>query len=108
MLHFKERTTVLQGRICDHISNYIKEFKPDYDKGFEIFSDEDILYALLEYSRYPRPYDKKQRIKYIYDKCVSISISNKGLLPYEYTVELEHEYDDETWIIVPKNKPLPF
>lgn len=106
MEYIKERAVILKGRISNHLSTFIKEFKPGYDKGFDLFSDEDILYALLEYSKYPRPYDKKGRIKYIYDKCVEFS--NKGLLPIEYTVELEYEHDDESWFIVSKNNPLPF
>lgn len=102
MKHFTKETIILEGYLSRLIPDYIKEFKPGYDKGFDIFSDEAILYALLEYSKYSRPYTKIERIKYIYDKCVSFS--NKGLLPSEYGVELEYDYDDESWFIKTPNR----
>ena len=104
---FKEKTIVLEGLITDFIPSYIKEFKPDYNKGFNLFSDEVIIYALLEYSKFPRPYTKLERIKYIYDKCVSFN-RDIGLKPTEYTVELEYEYDDLSWFIECKKSELPF
>lgn len=104
---FKEKTIVLEGLITDYIPSYIKEFKPDYDKGFNLFSDEVIIYALLEYSKFPRPYSVIERIKYIYDKCVSFN-RDIGLKPTEYNVELAYEYDEESWFIKPKKSELPF
>jgi hypothetical protein len=106
MKKFNKKTIVLEGHIVDVISDYIQEYKPGYDKGFDVFSDEVILYALLEYSKFPRPYSVIERIKYIYEKCVSFS--NKGLNPTDYTVELEYDYDEESWFIKPKESKLPF
>jgi hypothetical protein len=105
---FKENTVVLEGKIADCIPFYIQEFKPGYDKGFDIFSNEVIIYALLEYSKFPRPYSKVKRIKYIYDKCVEFSC-NIGLKPLEYEVDLGYDYDEESWFIKSKkNLDLPF
>lgn len=97
MKQFNDKTIILEGNIVNLIPSYVEEFKPGYDKGFNLFSDEVILYALLEYSRFSRPYSKVERIKYIYDKCVSFS--GVGLLPNEYRIELESEYDDNSWYI---------
>ena len=105
---FKENTVVLEGKISNYIAHSIEEFKPGYDKGFDIFSDEVIIYALLEYSKFLRPYSKIERIKYIYDKCVSFNCDT-GLKPNEYEVDLEYDYDEESWFIKSKkNLDLPF
>lgn len=49
-------------------TKYIEEFRVN-GNGFEQFSDDAIVYAILEYSRYPRPFSKEERIVYFYDKC---------------------------------------
>ena len=36
---------------------------------FENFESDQILKALLEYSRYPRNLTKLQRLSYLYEKC---------------------------------------
>lgn len=36
---------------------------------FENFESEQILQALLEYSKYPRNFTNLQRLSYLYEKC---------------------------------------
>lgn len=71
--------------------------------GFEKFTEEAHLYALLEWSRYLRPdFSEKDRLKYLYEKCCEYANPNKFVkctiidIPYGsgYAVELEEEDDD--------------
>ena len=56
-----KQATVIEGKLSNFIFNYIEEFRHN-GQGFEEFSDEAIIYSLLEYSKFPRPYTRKQRI----------------------------------------------
>ena len=50
------------------MNRYIREFRENGD-GFQDFTDEAIIYALLEYSKFQRPYTPEERIKYMFEKC---------------------------------------
>ena len=63
-----EKVTILEGYISNLINGYVKEFREN-GSGFEDIKDESIIYALLEYSKFPRPYTPEKRIMYIYEKC---------------------------------------
>lgn len=63
-----EKVTILEGYISNLMNGYVREFREN-GQGFEDIKDESIIFALLEYSRYPRPYTPEKRIKYIYEKC---------------------------------------
>ena len=64
-----KQATVIEGNLSYFIFDYIEEFRKN-GEGFEEFSDEAIIYALLEYSKFPRNYTRKQRIIYVYEKCL--------------------------------------
>ena len=66
MKTFKE-VTIIEGRIGSSIDKYIREFKEI--NAFDHVSDEAILYALLEYSKYPRPLTSLKRIGYVFEKA---------------------------------------
>lgn len=63
-----EKVVVLEGYISHLINGYVREFREN-GEGFEDIKDESIIFALLEYSKYPRPYKREERIQYIYEKC---------------------------------------
>lgn len=59
--------TLIEGRLGTFISTGF--YKIDTD-GFEDFTAEAHLYALLEWSKYLRAeYSEKDRLKYLYEKC---------------------------------------
>jgi hypothetical protein len=60
--------TILEGELGFTIGEYVNEFR-DGGTGFEDFSNEAILYALLEYSKKNRSFTKIQRIIFIYQRC---------------------------------------
>ena len=68
--------------------------------GFEKFTEEAHLYALLEWSRYLRPdFSTKDRLKYLYEKCLEYTECKKWPVfeiidtPFGsgYAVELEED-----------------
>ena len=58
---------ILEEKLSSFIGEYIAPLR--IGKGFEVFSDECILYALLEYSKFVRPFTDEERILYLYSKC---------------------------------------
>lgn len=58
---------ILEEKLSSLLNIYIRPLREG--KGFERFSDECILYSLLEYSKFVRPFTNEQRILYLYDKC---------------------------------------
>ena len=91
---------LIEGKLGTFIStkNYQIEIA-----GFENFTAEAHLFALLEWSRYLRPdYSQKDRLKYLYEKCLDYDKPHGGgMYPkftiidtyFGYAVELEEEKD---------------
>ena len=49
---------------------------------FEVFESDQILQALLEYSKFPRDYTNSQRLLYLYEKCMEqLSIVERENIP---------------------------
>jgi len=96
---------VLEGKIANLLNMYTKEFRLN-GQGFEDFSDEAIIYALLEYSKFPRKYTPEERIEYIHGKCLEYSKIDH----YYVKVEFDEQYGYFTvlrkQISKPAHKPL--
>jgi hypothetical protein len=67
-------------------------------EGFENFTAEAHLYALLEWSRFPRAtYSEKERLEYLYQKCWLYTKPEKSVefeiidTPFGYAVELKKD-----------------
>ena len=88
---------IIEGHLGSFIFNYIAPLRKGI--GFEHFSNETILYALLEYSNHPRQMNDKQRLLYLYSKCGEFSGVNKDV-----TVE----YDSNGNFIMVSETALPF
>jgi hypothetical protein len=80
--------TLIEGTLSRLLSNYTGEFRHNGD-GFQDFSDDAILYALLEYSKFPRQYNRKERIIYIHGKCLEYH----NIPHYYVDVEFDEMYD---------------
>ena len=70
------------------------------NEGFENFTAEAHLFALLEWSRYLRPnHSEKDRLQYLYEKCWEYTDPTKFVVfkivdtPYGYAVAVEEEED---------------
>lgn len=88
--------TVIEGHLSSFISNYINSLREG--KGFEHFTDETILFALLEYSNHPRNMNKTERLYYLYGKCGEFTGVNR---------EITITYDDNgSFVITENNKDL--
>ena len=96
MKNYKD-VCIIEGKLSSYMNSYIREFRDG--QGFERFSDDAILYGLLEYSKFPRQYNDSQRIAYIYDKCCSY---------YNYTHKFEVEYDTYGNFVIEVEQTLPF
>jgi hypothetical protein len=83
-----KNVVVLGGKIANLLDIYTKEFRQN-GQGFEDFSDEAIVYALLEYSKFPRKYTPEERIEYIHGKCLEYH----DLDHYYVKVEFDPQYD---------------
>ena len=88
---------IIEGHLSSFILNYIAPLREG--KGFEHFSDETILYALLEYGKFSRTMNDEQRLLYLYSKCGEFSGVNKDV-----TVE----YDPNGNFIMVVDTTLPF
>jgi hypothetical protein len=69
--------------------------------GFEKFTEEAHLYALLEWSRYLRPdFSEKDRLKYLYEKCLEYTECKKWPVfeiidtPFGYAVCVQEEEEE--------------
>jgi hypothetical protein len=74
---------ILEEKLSSFISGYIAPLREG--SGFEKFSDECILYALLEYSQFVRPFTEEERILYLYSKCGEYS---------NFREDIEVKFDD--------------
>lgn len=84
---FKD-VAVIEGKLSRFLNDYIGELRHNGD-GFQDFTDEAILYALLEFSKFPRPYNKKERLIYLHGKCLEYMD-----IPHYYVdVEFDPQYD---------------
>ena len=72
-----DKIVVIEEKLASFIGGYIKPLR--VGKGFEHFSDECILYALLEYSQFVRPLTNEERIEYLYSKCGEYSGHRKDI-----------------------------
>jgi len=87
MEHLKD-VTIVVGKLSRLIEGYIREFRDGGD-GFQGFSDEAIMYALLEYSKFPRPFTRAERIIYIHGKCLEF----EGKPHIYVSVEFDEQYN---------------
>jgi len=71
MKHYKE-VCIIEGKLSSFIDGYIRTLKQEV-LGFDDFSDEAIVYSLLEFSKFAREHDDLERITYLYDKCLEYS-----------------------------------
>jgi hypothetical protein len=83
---FKD-VAIIEGNLSRFLNHYIEEFRENGD-GFNDFSDEAILFALLEYSKFPRRYTPEERIIYIHGKCLEY----EGKPHYYVNVEFDPQY----------------
>jgi hypothetical protein len=90
---------LIEGKLGSFISNDYYKIKVE---GFENFTAEAHLFALLEWSRYLRPdYSQKDRLKYLYEKCLDYDKPYSKMYPkftivdtpYGYAVAVEKEED---------------
>lgn len=88
--------TIIEGHLGSFIYDYIKPLRLGI--GFEHFSDETILYSLLEYSKFERFMDEDERLLYLYNKCNEFTGVNK---------EVTIEYDDNgNFIMIDNSSPF--
>jgi hypothetical protein len=93
---------IIEGNLARLLINYTDEFR-NTGTGFEEFSDEAIIYSLLEYSKYSRDDDKTERYIYIHGKCLEYDRK-----PHVY-IEIKLDvYDHFTVIYIKKEANLPF
>jgi len=93
---------IIEGNLARLLINYIDEFRNN-GTGFEEFSDEAIIYSLLEYSKYSRDDDKTEGYIYIHGKCLEYDRK-----PHVY-IEIKLDvYDHFTVIYIEKEANLPF
>ena len=83
-----KQVVILENKLSSLIDRYISDIKEQGD-GFGQFTDEAILYAYLEYAKFPRDYTKMQRIKYLYEKCCEYL----GIEHNKVIVTFAEEYD---------------
>lgn len=89
---------ILEEKLSSFIKDYITPLR--IGRGFELFSDECILYALLEYGKYNRTFDSNERLLYLYSKCVEYSCHQ--------IVDVEVDYDDNGNFFLITKDSLPF
>ena len=89
---------ILEEKLSSFIKDYISPLREG--RGFELFSDECILYSLLEYSKYNRPFDSNERLLYLYSKCVEYS--------GHHIIDVEVDYDDNGNFFLITQDSLPF
>jgi hypothetical protein len=103
MEHLKN-VTVITGKLSSLMDRYVREFR-DNGSGFEDFSDEAILYSLLEYSKFPRKVTEEERIVYVHGKCLEY----EGKDHIYVSVEFDQQYGC-FMVLCPQtsNNDLPF
>jgi hypothetical protein len=88
---------IIEGHLSSFIYKYILNIR-ERGFGFEHFSDETILYALLEYSQFPRQMEDEERLLYLYSKCGEFSGTNRDVT-VEYT-------DNGNFVMIPVEDPI--
>jgi len=86
----------------DKLGRFISQGYYNIDvTGFEKFTEEAHLYALLEWSRYLRPnFSTKDRLKYLYEKCLEYTECEKWPVfeiidtPFGYAVCVQEEKEE--------------
>lgn len=103
-MEYLKNVVVIKDKLASLLDRYVREFT-DNGQGFEEFSDEAIIYALLEYSKFTRDYTREERIVYIHGKCLEYH----GYDHIYVSVEFDEQYDFFT-VLFPQNtyKHLPF
>lgn len=89
---------ILEEKLSSFLNIYINPLREGL--GFEKFSDECILYSLLEYSKYSRTLNSDERLLYLYDKCCEY---NNCTI---YNVRVDYDDMGRFVIIVPNNDSL--
>lgn len=98
-----KNVAIIEGNLATLLTNYTSEFRSNGD-GFEEFSDEAIMYALLEYSKFPREFTKEKRIVYMHGKCLEY----EGKPHIYVSVEFDEQYSWFTVLCPEKSNSLPF
>jgi hypothetical protein len=94
---------IIEGNLARLLINYTGEFRNN-GTGFEEFSDEAILYALLEYSKFCRRHTEEERIIYVHGKCLEYEQK-----PHIYVkVEIDNEQYGCFTVIYPTKKLSSF
>ena len=92
-----DKIVVIEEKLASFMSRYVKPLREG--RGFERFSDECILYALLEYSQFVRPLTDEERILYLYSKCGEYS---------GHRQDVEVDFDDNGDFFIISEESLPF
>jgi len=91
--------TIIEGKLSSLFSLYIEPLR--IGRGFERFSDEAIIYSLLEFSRFNRSFNDDERILYLHRKCGEYS----GVVSYNTKID----YDDHgNFYLIDDTDSLPF
>lgn len=98
-----KNVTMIEGHLGFLLEGYIQEFRSN-GNGFEEFSDEAILYGLLEYSKFPRDYTKEKRIEYVHGKCLEY----EGKRHVYVKVEFDDQYGCFVVLYPEKSSNSPF
>lgn len=90
---------IIEGKLASLMNIYLRPIREG--RGFEQFSDECILYSLLELSKFNRAFNDEERLVYLFDKCCDYS-------NYNYEGEAEFDYDGYGNFFIITNDTLPF
>jgi len=67
-----EKALLIEGKLASFLADVAKELWYQV-MGFENFSKEAILYALIEYARFHREDTAVSRLQYLYGKCLEFN-----------------------------------
>lgn len=103
-----EKAVILEGPLAGFLHRYLINLR-ECCETFYNFKDETIIYSLLEYSKFVRPYTKVERIKYLFEKCCEFEQVKVGP-SIKVISELEENDIDGPYFISYKevNDDLPF
>ena len=95
---------IIEGNLATFLSLYVKGVRQSITgKDFNNFTDETILFSLLEYSKFDRAVQSmsESRIEYIVRKCVEFQKDSNYLNPDNNYKLVESDFDDSyefTWL----------
>jgi hypothetical protein len=98
---------VIEGNLSTYISCYINKLKDEVvcdgetTNGFNIFSNEAVLYAFLEYAKFPRDITTTERLVYLYEKCCEYDRLNRT------NVKMTWYDDDQGYVVTYNSYPVP-